>query len=197
MRIASSVARLLSGACLLLLLGCSATVPPENPVQNVVSAPTSAHTTAVSMQLTSSAFAQNQAIPSRYTCDGDNESPPLSIVDPPVGTKSFAMILHDPDAPVGDFLHWLIWNIPPHTKDIPAGSVPPGAVEGRNAAGKIGYTGPCPPSGVHHYHFDVTALDTTLDLPATAMRNDLLKAMDGHTLGQATLIGLYQRPGEN
>jgi len=145
------------------------------------------------MQLISSAFLSDQSIPQKYTCDGDNINPPLEIAEVPEEAKSLALIVDDPDAPMRTFVHWIIWNIPPAISLIGEDSVPEGAVQGRNDFGKNSYGGPCPPSGIHHYHFKIYALDIQLDLKAFSKKDDLEKAMEGHILDRAELIGLYQR----
>ncbi len=145
------------------------------------------------MKLTSPAFEPNGPIPSQYTCDGQNVSPPLMIADVPPSAKSLALIVDDPDAPAGDWVHWLVWNIDPKTAEIGEGTVPAGAEQGRTDFGNNRWGGPCPPSGVHHYQFKLYALDATLDLPETATKKDMEKAMASHTLEQFTLVGTYQR----
>lgn len=145
------------------------------------------------MQLTSSTFKDNQFIPSKYTCDGENLNPPLEISEVPANAKSLVLIVDDPDAPNGNFTHWLLWNISPSIKEIREGETPQGAVEGLNDFGKNSYGGPCPPSGVHHYHFKLYALDTILELNSSATKEDLEKAIKDHVLDSAELIGLYQR----
>ncbi len=145
------------------------------------------------MTITSPAFEADQPIPARYTCDEENESPPLTFVDVPDDAKSLALVMHDPDAPMGDFVHWVAWNIFPDVADVQAGVPPDGAEEGVNGAGEKGYTGPCPPSGLHHYHFNLFALDTRLDLPEDTDRDALLSAIEGHEVAAATLIGTYSR----
>ena len=146
------------------------------------------------MQITSTAFKNNGNIPTKYTCDGEGISPPLLISDVPKDTTSLALILHDPDAPVaGGFTHWIIFNMPPDTKDIEENSKPLSSVEGTNSSGKTGYTGPCPPSGTHHYEFRLYALDEKLNFDASASKIAVEKAIAGHILSQALLVGLYQR----
>lgn len=143
------------------------------------------------MKITSSVFEQNQAIPSKYTCDADDVSPPLSISEVPEEAKSLALIVDDPDAPAKTWVHWVVWGINPQTKDIAEGTVP--GTEGTTDFGRTGWGGPCPPSGTHRYFFKLYALDTELDLDTSATKADLEKAMEGHILDQAELIGLYQR----
>lgn len=146
------------------------------------------------MKLTSPAFQNNENIPPKYTCDGENASPPLEISDAPAEAKSLALIMDDPDAPLaGGFIHWVAFNIDPATKEIRENSAPQNAIEGMNSTGHTGYTSPCPPTGTHRYFFKLYALDTTLSLDSSATREDVEKAMEGHILDQATLIGLYQR----
>ncbi|MBI4215452.1 MAG: YbhB/YbcL family Raf kinase inhibitor-like protein [Parcubacteria group bacterium] len=145
------------------------------------------------MQLSSPAFQHNQYIPSLYTCDGKNMNPPLQISGVPASAKSLALIVDDPDAPRGDWVHWTVWNIDPKTQTIAGNSVPPGAIEGQTDFGKPGYGGPCPPSGIHRYQFKLSALDTLLNLPPSAKKLEIEKAMEGHIIDHAILIGLYQR----
>jgi len=144
-----------------------------------------------SIKLTSSAFNNGESIPVQFTCKGENISPPLNIVDAPPDAKSLALIMHDPDAPVGDFLHWLMWDLPANTQSIGAGTVPVGAVQGPTGFNKNEYGGPCPPkgSGTHRYIFELYALDTSLGLPANTSREKLQEAMKGHILQQAELMG--------
>jgi len=149
--------------------------------------------TKISMKLTSPAFNDGDKIPAMYTCDAEDISPPLMITDAPADAKSLALIVDDPDAPVGDWVHWLVWNIKPETAEIAEKSVPMGATQGTTDFGKPGWGGPCPPSGVHHYQFKLYALDSMLDLPASAKKADLEKAMGSHTLDSTLLVGLYQK----
>jgi Raf kinase inhibitor-like YbhB/YbcL family protein len=148
--------------------------------------------------VTSVAFKEGQMIPAKYTCDGANVSPPLNWQQAPAGVKSFALVSDDPDAPVGVWVHWVIWNIPaeanglsenvPPTKDLPDGSK-----QGVTSARKHGYHGPCPPSGTHRYYFKIYALDVMLDLPADSTKQNLLDAMKGHILAEGSLMGKYKR----
>ncbi|PIR07319.1 MAG: YbhB/YbcL family Raf kinase inhibitor-like protein [Candidatus Komeilibacteria bacterium CG11_big_fil_rev_8_21_14_0_20_36_20] len=149
------------------------------------------------MKITSPAFGNNQSIPRQYTCDGENINPPLEFLEVPVGTKSLVLIMEDPDVPKyiredGRWDHWLIWNIPPETKNITENSTPPGLV-GLNTSGRTDYVSPCPPDREHRYFFKLYALKTTLDLPAGSTKADLLAVMQAHIIDQAELIGLYQR----
>lgn len=152
------------------------------------------------MKLTSSVFENNQKIPQKYTCDGENINPPLQFSEVPTGTVSFVLIMDDPDIPdfvkkargIEIFDHWIIFNILPSIFKIEE-NIEPKGVSGLNSAGKIGYTGPCPPDREHRYFFKLYALDTTLDLPEGARKTDLERAMQGHVLEKAELIGLYAR----
>jgi Raf kinase inhibitor-like YbhB/YbcL family protein len=144
------------------------------------------------MKITSSAFQEGASIPSKFSCDGANTSPPLQIAEVPSGAKSFALIVDDPDAPSGLFTHWTVWNISPQINAIAEGSAPKG-VQGTNDFGKSGYGGPCPPSGTHRYYFKIFALDRELDLPFGAKRGQLDEAMKGHIVAQGELMGRYSR----
>jgi Raf kinase inhibitor-like YbhB/YbcL family protein len=144
------------------------------------------------LTLESPAFRNNEFIPTQFTCDGSGINPPLRISDIPAETQSLALIVDDPDAPNGTFDHWLMWNISPHGR-IDENAVP--GVIGRNGKGDNRYTGPCPPSGIHHYHFKVYALDVMLNLSEGATKGELEKSMEGHVIGTGVLIGLYQKRG--
>jgi Raf kinase inhibitor-like YbhB/YbcL family protein len=153
---------------------------------------------AMAFELTSSAFAQGETIPVKYTCDGDDLSPPLEWHDPPEGTQSFALVNDDPDAPVGTWDHWILFNLPGEAGSLPEGvpsdaELPDGSRQGQNSWRRPGYGGPCPPSGTHRYFFKLYALDTTLDLVSGVNKKQLLQAMEGHILGEAELIGVYSR----
>jgi Raf kinase inhibitor-like YbhB/YbcL family protein len=140
--------------------------------------------------VTSQAFGQNQKIPRKYTCDGDDVNPPLEIGQLPSGAKSMVLIIDDPDAPSGTWDHWVVWNIPP-TDKIEERTVP--GIEGTNSFGKHSYGGPCPPSGTHRYYFKVYALDSELKLGSNSKKKDVEKAMQNHILAKGELIGLYSR----
>lgn len=144
------------------------------------------------MKITSSAFSAGGNIPSKFTCDGGDASPALQIEGSPAEAKSLVLIVDDPDAPVGLFTHWLLWNVDPKTSAIAEGGGPAG-VKGTNDFGKSGYGGPCPPSGTHRYFFKVFALDRQLDLPAGSKRKQLDAAMSGHIIGQGELMGRYTK----
>ena len=147
------------------------------------------------MLLTSQAFPKNGMIPPEYTCDGADGNPPLTIRNVPSKSRSLALIVDDPDAPRGTWVHWVVWNIGVDTTEIPATSVPAGALQGTNDFGKQGYGGPCPPSGTHRYFFKLYALDASPALKAGATKAQLEEAMKGHILGKAELVGLYRRTG--
>ena len=144
------------------------------------------------MKITSSAFHEGANIPSKFTCDGSDTSPPLQIAGVPSGAKSLVLIVDDPDAPSGLFTHWLVWNIPPQTGSIAEGSAPQG-VQGANDFGKSGYRGPCPPPGTHRYSFKIFALDRELELRSGAKRSQVDAAMKGHVIAQGELVGRYAK----
>jgi Raf kinase inhibitor-like YbhB/YbcL family protein len=142
------------------------------------------------LSVSSPAFENNKLIPAKYTCDGDDVNPPLTIEGAPEETKSLVLIVDDPDAPMGTWDHWVVWNIPP-TGKIEENTVP--GTEGINTARQHSYGGPCPPWGTHRYFFKVYALDTMLDLSPNSNKKDVEKAMQGHVLAKGELIGLYRR----
>ena len=147
----------------------------------------------------SAKFANGEMIPVQFTCDGEDQSPPLAWRDPPAGTRSFALIVHDPDAPAGDWVHWVLYDVPAERRDLPEG-VPRRAVvegigtQGRNDFRRVGWGGPCPPRGAaHRYRFHLMALDTSVALESGVEREALLAAVRGHVLAEAELTGRYQR----
>jgi Raf kinase inhibitor-like YbhB/YbcL family protein len=143
------------------------------------------------LNVKSPVFEDNKSIPSKYSCDGDEVNPPLTIEGIPPATKTLALVVDDPDAPMGTFDHWIVWNIPPEGK-ITENSVP--GTQGLNSGRQQGYIGMCPPSGTHRYFFKVYALDVNLDLkPNQTRKKDLEKAIQGHILVKGELIGLYRR----
>ena len=151
----------------------------------------------MSIKLTSSAFQEGGMIPAQYTCDGRNISPPLAWSDVPSDAKTLALIADDPDAPRGTWVHWVVYNLPAAVKEL-AENAPPqeaaaGGRQGKNDFGKFGYGGPCPPSGTHRYYFKLYALNTELNLPGGATKQDLLKAMYGHILDEGQLMGRYKK----
>jgi Raf kinase inhibitor-like YbhB/YbcL family protein len=145
------------------------------------------------MKINSSAFQEGGTIPEKFSKNGQNVSPGLRIKEAPAEAKSLALIVDDPDAPVGLFTHWLVWNIDPKTTEIPEGSAPGGAVQGKNDFGETGYGGPQPPSGTHRYYFKIFALDRTLDLKPGAKRREVDAAMNGHVVAQGQLMGRYSK----
>jgi Raf kinase inhibitor-like YbhB/YbcL family protein len=145
------------------------------------------------MKITSTAFQDNGDIPTKFTCDGADVNPALHLDTTPVEAKSLVLIVDDPDAPVGLFTHWLVWNIDPKTTEIGESSVPSSAVQGTNDFPKTGYGGPCPPSGRHRYYFKIFALDQTLNLKPGTKRKEVDAAMLGHVIAQAELMGRYSR----
>lgn len=142
------------------------------------------------MKLSSPDFEHEGYIPEKFTCDGEDISPSLIIEDIPEGTKRLALIVEDPDAPAGTWVHWIVFNI--HVTDVIEEGEVPGTL-GLNDFRKLEYGGPCPPSGTHRYFFKLYALDTKLDLEEGCRKKDLLKAMEGHILAEAELVGLYER----
>jgi len=153
---------------------------------------------AMDLEVRSNAFKYGGYIPSKYTCDGDNVSPQLSWSKGPNGTKSYAIIADDPDAPMGTWVHWVIYNIPENITSLPEAlsddkQLDFGALQGKNDFRRIGYGGPCPPGGTHRYYFKVYALDTVLDVDPGLTKRQLLKAMEGHILAKGELMGKYSR----
>jgi len=154
----------------------------------------------MSLAVASSAFQSEGPIPSVYTCEGKDLSPPLSWTDPPAGTKSFALISDDPDAPMGTWVHWVLYTLPPATRQLAEAfptdaKLQDGARQGTTDFGRVGYGGPCPPSGTHRYFFKLYALDAMLDLKPGATKADLEAAMQGHIVARAELMGTYKRQG--
>ncbi len=165
---------------LVFLFGCFGPNPPDDLGGEI-------------MIVSSSAFSEGELIPSKYSCDGEDKSPDLTVKDIPKGTKTLALIADDPDAPGGTWTHWIVWNIPVTGTEqtIAENSVP--GVQGKNDFGKLDYGGPCPPSGTHRYFFKVYALDSELDLAEGASVSELHKAMENKVLGQGTVMGKYSR----
>ncbi|MCX6713132.1 MAG: YbhB/YbcL family Raf kinase inhibitor-like protein [Candidatus Vogelbacteria bacterium] len=143
-----------------------------------------------SMKITSPAFLDGETMPELYTCRSTGSHPPLAWSGAPASAKSLAVIIDDPDAPSGDFVHWVVWNISAGETGITAGALPTGAIEGQNSLGQAGFVAPCPPSGTHHYQFKLYALDTNLALDNTTTKVELVKAMTGHILAETQLVGL-------
>jgi len=155
---------------------------------------------AMAFELTSTAFAANQTIPAKYTCDGADVSPPLAWKDPPPATKSFALVCDDPDAPAGTWVHWVVWDMPPTLRGLPENlpktpTLDDGTRQGTNDFKRTGYGGPCPPPGhgPHRYVFRVYAIDSVLGVAPGSTKSALEKAVTGHTLARAEVIGRYER----
>jgi len=152
----------------------------------------------MTIKITSSAFTEGSMIPKRYTCDAKDVSPDLTWSGVPEGTISLALICDDPDAPMGTWVHWVLFNLPPDITDLHA-EIPPektlknGARHGKNDFGKFGYGGPCPPSGTHRYFFKLYALDTVINLESGITKAQLLEAIEGHILAEGQLMGKYKR----
>lgn len=175
----------------------SACAPSAAATEPVISDPL-AMENAMTIELTSPAFMQGEPIPGRYTCLGEDISPALAWGEPPAGTRSFALIMDDPDAPVGTWVHWVIFNIPASARGLPEAfpadaTLPDGSLGGRNSWGNTGYGGPCPPSGTHRYFFKLYALDETIAIEAGADKGELEKAMVGHILASAELMGTFSK----
>jgi Raf kinase inhibitor-like YbhB/YbcL family protein len=145
------------------------------------------------MKLTSPAFKHKGLIPSKYTCDGNDISPPLIISEVPSEAKSLVLIVDDPDAPAGTWVHWILVNIDPTPKEIKEKEVPNGALQGMNDFGKQGYGGPCPGSGTHRYQFKLYCLNSSLDMASGFKKSDVEKAMEGKIIEQTLLEGVYKR----
>ncbi|HLF73013.1 MAG TPA: YbhB/YbcL family Raf kinase inhibitor-like protein [Anaerolineales bacterium] len=180
---------------LILAGACSGGSPPPQTTPGLTVTQEAAM---ASIQLTSDAFAHEKPIPAQYTCTGSDISPALTWGEPPAGTQSFALIMDDPDAPMGTWVHWVLFNIPASARGlpeaVPAGqTLSDGSTHGRNSSGNQGYNGPCPPSGTHRYFFKLYALDEMLGILAGADKGELLKAMEGHLLAQGELMGTFSR----
>lgn len=176
----------------LLGIGCSQQITQQADTQPADIPQSEKQLEVDTMKLTSPEFEHNKAIPSEFTCDANDISPPLQISDVPQEARSLVLIMDDPDAPMGTFVHWVMWNIPPETTEIKKGeqiSWP----QGRTDFGRIGYGGPCPPQGTHRYFFKLYVLDTTLDLPPGSTKQEVEDAMSGHKIAEAQLIGTYTR----
>ncbi len=172
---------------LLLLLGLYFLLVKPKPTELKVSKIKSM------IKITSPVFNEGQTILAKYTCKGEDINPPLMIENVSPDAKSLVLIVDDPDAPMGTFTHWLVWNIPPSIKKIEENSVPEGAILGTNDFGKTAYGGPCPPYGVHRYFFKIYALNTILSLKAGADCSQLEKAMEGHIVDQGSLMGKFSK----
>ncbi len=174
----------------LVFAGCSSqkTAPPVTQLSTVQKGESRM------LNLSSAAFEANMAIPAKYSCKGDDVSPPLAWKNAPTETRSFALIFDDPDAPAGTWVHLVVFNIPAEMDTFPEDiSLPPDISVGKNSWGNTRYGGPCPPSGIHRYFFKLYALDTDLSLKDGASKTDLLAAMEHHILAQAELMGTFSK----
>ena len=182
-------------ALLAALTGCANHSHSLNQNSSAAGTPGNAST---SLQVTSTSFKEGQPIPRQYTCDGVNISPPIEWSGVPQNTKTIALIADDPDAPAGTWVHWVFYNLPAANiglvENMPANeNLRAGGVHGKNDFEKLGYGGPCPPSGTHRYYFKIYALDSELPMKAGATKVELLKVMEGHVLAQGQLMGTYER----
>lgn len=190
--------RLVLGVCGILLSPMLLMPIPScgNPASGSAQGKQSAQT---SFRIESTAFKQGALIPARFTCKGENVSPPLAWTDPPAGTRSFALIVEDPDAPAGTWTHWVVYNLPAHARAMgentpKQGELPNGGLQGTSSFDSVGYGGPCPPPGnAHRYFFRLYALDTVLNLKAGAAKAEVQAAMKGHVVGRAELMGRFKR----
>jgi len=169
---------------LLLIVGCAVDEPIDIP-------PVIEKVEVVPMKISSPVFENNENIPDKYTCKGEDINPPLTIENIPENTKSLVLIIDDPDAPIGIWVHWIVYNMPANTARIAENSAP--GIQGRNSWGRNEYGGPCPPSGTHRYFFKLYALDTELDLGEEATKQVVEGAMTGHILEKTELIGLFSK----
>ena len=164
---------------------CAGAQPGEEPTM----------TATPEMTVTSTAFEEGEAIPARYTCDGDGEQPPLTWEGVPAGASALALVVDDPDAPRGTFTHWVVLDLPVDTTGLDAGTLPRGSVQAENSGGTTSYYPPCPPRGVHRYRFTVYALTRPTTLPEGAGLDSALRALQSSALGWGRLVGTYQRSG--
>ncbi len=183
---------LLLSFMLLMLMACSSN--DEKPAAELKIQ----EETTMSVQLSSPAFEDGNTIPQKYSCDGDDISPALNWSELPGQTESIALIMDDPDAPVGSWIHWVLYDLPGGRTEIPenvpkSGQLPGGGTQGNNSWRRSGYGGPCPPGGTHRYFFKIYALDALLDVAPGATKEELLQAMEGHILDQGQLMGTYSR----
>ena len=183
------VALIILLVCLVVFAACSRHVDESEKINLV---PQQTQKEVDTMNIISPEFENNKPIPAEFTCDDADISPPLYILSVPKNAQSLALIMDDPDAPMGTFVHWVVWNIPPNTTEIKKGEAIPWP-QGRTDFGKRGYGGPCPPGGTHRYFFKLYAIDTKLSLPPGSTKRDVLKAIEGHIIAEAQLIGTYTR----
>jgi Raf kinase inhibitor-like YbhB/YbcL family protein len=184
----------------IILVSCtsSATSTPQASITSTPASETAVTEIPVteatmSLTLTSDAFTNGQSIPAKYSCVGKNISPALAWNDSPAGTKSFALIVDDPDAPMGTWVHWVLFNIPASTGSLQESADSSAMSAGKNSSGNTRYDGPCPPSGTHRYFFKLYALDSNLSLSPGATKEQVLKAMEGHILAQGELMGTFSK----
>jgi Raf kinase inhibitor-like YbhB/YbcL family protein len=183
---------------ILLLAACSGETSFTTLFSSIMETATTEEDEAMAIQITSTAFKEGEPIPSLYTCDSDNVSPPLAWSGVPEEAKSLVLISDDPDAPGRVWTHWVIYNLPPTVTELPEGvpaaeDIEGGGKHGKTDFGRFGYGGPCPPSGTHRYFFTLYALDTELQMVFGPIKNDVMKAMEGHILEEGQLMGTYQR----
>lgn len=183
---------LAAGLLALAAVGCGAEEPETEEVENTMETEAAAEG-ASDLALTSSAFGEGERIPERYTCDGEDVSPPLAWEGAPAGTVAYALIMDDPDAPRGTWVHWVLFNLPQERNQLPEDVSVEVGTGGRNSWDRTGYGGPCPPSGQHRYVFKLYALNTELALETGADKEALLAAMEGHIVASGQLIGVYER----
>jgi len=191
---------LLIGIVAVVALGCAENgrTPSPTPTLSLPAVIATEGSRHEAISLVSTAFADGESIPVKYTCDGDNVSPPLQWGNLPEGTQSLALIVDDPDAPSGEFVHWVLYDLPPTLRGLPEGvstdeRPSQGGTNGKNGANVSGYTGPCPPSGAHRYFFRLYALDYRLDASPGLSKSQLLQGMEGDVLAQGELMGTYSR----
>ena len=190
--------KLALGACCILLLPVLLVpvVSCSNPASGSVQGTEPADS---GFRIESTAFKEGAFIPTRFSCQGEDVSPPLSWADPPAGVRSFVLMVEDPDAPAGTWTHWVAFNLPAQARAMDENApkrdeLPNGGLQGKNSFGSVGYGGPCPPAGnAHRYFFRLYALDTALGLQAGADKSKVLAAMKGHVLGEAQLMGRFKR----
>jgi Raf kinase inhibitor-like protein, YbhB/YbcL family len=179
----------------IVLAACtsSATTTSQPSALPISESESSATEATMSLTLTSDAFANGQSIPAKYSCVGKNISPALAWNDPPAGTQSFALIVDDPDAPMGTWVHWVLFNIPANMHSLQENMDTSAMSAGKNSSGNMRYDGPCPPSGTHRYFFKLYALDSTLSLSPGVMKEQVLNAIKGHILAQGELMGTFSK----